>query len=122
MNMFIIVEIYLKSAGCMKYFFILTKAINLFLAINTANTRFLIFEQLLCMALVIISRTVALNGNIRTECVRNMNGLFDTEIKKIHNERYCFFIEILCLLSHHHYDILLCHLAFYCYRYEIDCR
>lgn len=62
----------------MKYFFIRTNAISLLLAMSTANTKFFIFEQFVCMALVIDSRTAAFNGNIRTECVRNMNGLFET--------------------------------------------
>lgn len=34
------------------------------------------------MALVIDSRTAALKGNIRTECVKNMNGLFETANEK----------------------------------------
>lgn len=34
------------------------------------------------MALVMVSRTVEFNGNMRTECVKKMNGLLDTEMKK----------------------------------------
>lgn len=65
----------------MKYFFIRTNAINLLLAMSTANTKFFIFEQFVCMALIIDSRTAAFNGSIRTECVKNMNGLFETARK-----------------------------------------
>lgn len=34
------------------------------------------------MALVMVSRTAEFNGNMRTECVKKMNGLFDTENEK----------------------------------------
>ena len=34
------------------------------------------------MAETIDSRIADANGNIRTECVRKMNGLFETEMKK----------------------------------------
>lgn len=59
-----------------------TNAINLLLAIITANTKFLIFEQLLCIALVILSRIDDDNGNIRTECVINIKGLLETIEKR----------------------------------------
>lgn len=98
------------SAGCKKYFFILINAINLLLAINTANTKFFILEQLLCMALVIVSRTVALNGKIRTEWVKNIKGLLVTEkLKKKETKekidkkftirlqcKYCYHTFIIC--------------------------
>lgn len=58
------------------------------LAINTANTKFLILEQLLCMALVMVSRTAEFNGNMRTEWVKKMNGLLDTEIKTVSAIRF----------------------------------
>lgn len=34
------------------------------------------------MAFVIDSRTAECNGNIRTECVKNINGLFETKTTK----------------------------------------
>lgn len=71
----------------MKYFFIRTNAISLLLAIRTANTKFFIFEQLLWMALVIDSRTAAFNGNIRTECVRKMNVLLETDGRESKNRQ-----------------------------------
>lgn len=67
----------------MQYFFMRTNAINLLLAIRTANTKFFIFEQFVCMAEMIESRIPGLIGKILTECVRKMNGLFETE--KCHN-------------------------------------
>lgn len=66
----------------MEYFFIRTNAINLLLAINTAKTRFLILEQFCWMAATIDSRIADANGSIRTECVRKINGLFETKIEK----------------------------------------
>lgn len=72
---------YLKSAGCIKYFFILTSAISLLLAMSTANTKFLIFEQFCWMAAMMDSRMADASGKIRTECVKNMNGLFETAMK-----------------------------------------
>lgn len=65
----------------MEYFFIRTNAINLLFAIKTAKTRFFIFEQFCCMAETIDSRIADANGNILTECVKKMNGLFETEMK-----------------------------------------
>lgn len=43
------------------------------------------------------SRTAAANGKIRTECVKNMNGLFETEMKK--NE-YFFNEQMEYKISH----------------------
>lgn len=34
------------------------------------------------MAVIIDSRIAGANGNIRTECVKNMNGLLETAIQK----------------------------------------
>lgn len=70
----------------MEYFFMRTNAINLLLAIRTAKTRFLIFEQFCWMAATIDSRTADANGSIRTECVRKMNGLFETEKSERKND------------------------------------
>lgn len=80
---------YLKSAGCMKYFFILTNAINLLFAIRTANTKFLTFEQFVWIALIIDSRMAGFNGNIRTECVKNTNELFETEKRAKYSKLLC---------------------------------
>lgn len=55
-----------------------TSAISLLLAISTANTRFLILAQLLWIVLVMLSRIGALNGRMRTECVRKIKVLLDT--------------------------------------------
>lgn len=74
----------------MKYFFMRTRAINLLLAISTANTKFLIFEQLLWIALVMVSRIVDVNGNIRTECVKKIKGLLETEILKFVRLQHSF--------------------------------
>lgn len=96
------------SAGCRKYFFILINAINLLLAINTANTKFFIFEQLLCMALVIVSRTVALNGKIRTEWVKNIKGLLVTEIEKKKQTKKIdkkFILRLQCKCCYHTFII-----------------
>lgn len=69
----------LRSAGWMKYFFIRTKAMRWLFIIRTAKTKFLIFEQLLCITLVIFSRTDGFSGRIRTECVMKIKGSFETE-------------------------------------------
>lgn len=56
-----------------------TSATNLLLASKTAKTKFFVFEQFDWMAVMIESRMAGFSGNIRTECVRNTNGLLETE-------------------------------------------
>lgn len=73
---------YRKSAGCIEYFFMRTSDINLLFAMSTANTKSFIFEQLLCMALTMLERTVVGNGITRMEFVRKVNTLLVTFSEK----------------------------------------
>lgn len=50
------------------------------------------------MALVIVSRTVELNGRIRTEWVKNMNGLFETEKNLLYYFLCVYFLATLTFI------------------------
>lgn len=101
----------------MKYFFIRIRAISLLLAMRTAKTRFFIFEQFCWIAVTIDSRTAAANGKMRTECVKNMNGLFDTEMKehttKIINIDAILIINVIFICRAFAFSLLLLHARFW---------